>query len=424
MIQINKIIKTLAYTVLVGATSLCLLANAQQTNANNLPPCPKPDYSKSTDLGAGGRTEKWSNCWGTYRIELDSNYKGDVLEGRWLDGWLHGQATYTHANGNKYVGQYKNGYRHGQGTYYFLADNQWKGDKYVGEYRDGNWNGQGTYTHANGNKYVGEYRDGKSNGQGTYTYANGNKYVGAFKDGEYHGMGTDYYLADNQWKGDKYVGEFRDGKKLGQGTYTYANGDKYVGEFKDDKFHGTGVKILANGTRFEGIWENNSFIREAKVNLPNLNNNIATNADRADIERERQQLAEERRRIEDEKQRAEQTSRMREYELAEERRRLDQEKRQREQQRQSQRVNLQVTHTQPASDGGVTITIQTNADTASLKINGEEQGGKADGNYTIKRVARAGQASSFEIVATDVYGNSDTRTITVSRSVTDFGCTD
>lgn len=252
--------------------------DAQQTNPNNLPACPKSDYSKSVDLGAGGRTEKWSNCWGKYRIELNSDYKGDVLEGKWLDGWLHGQATYSHANGNKYVGQYKNGYRHGQGTYYFLADDQWKGDKYVGEYREGIWNGHGTYMHANGDKYVGEYRDGKANGQGTYTYNNGNK----------------------------YVGELRDGKFDGQGTYTFANSEKYVGEFKDDKRNGQGVFAFADGRRQEGIWEKDNFIREAKINLPNLNSKVATNTDRTDIDRERQQLAEERRRLEEEKRRLQQ----------------------------------------------------------------------------------------------------------------------
>jgi hypothetical protein len=40
-----------------------------------------------------------------------------------------------------------------------------------------------------------------------------------------------------------------------------------------------------------------------------------------------------------------------------------------------------------------------------------------DGNYVIKRVARAGQISSFTVVATDIYGNTDTKTITVSRPV-------
>ncbi len=282
--------------------------DAQQTNPNNLPPCPKPDYSKSADFGVGGRTEKWTKCWGRYRVELYEPNKGDLLEGEWLDGRLHGQGTYqflannqfrgdkyvgeyregnwngqgtyTHASGNKYVGQHKTGYRHGQGIFYFLADDQWKGDKYVGEYRDGTWNGRGTYMHANGDKYVGEFRDGKANGQGTYAYNNGNK----------------------------YVGELRDGKLEGQGTYTYANSEKYVGEFKDDKRNGQGVFAFADGRRQEGIWEKDNFIREAKINLPNLNSNVVTNTDRTDIDRERQQLAEERRRLEEEKRRLQQNN--------------------------------------------------------------------------------------------------------------------
>ncbi len=124
----------------------------------------------------------------------------------------------------------------------------------------------------------------------------------------------------------------------------------------------------------------------------NQNSNIASNADRTDIERERQQFAEERRR-------------------------LEQEKREREQQRQSQRVNLQVTQTQPAADGSITITVQTNADTASLLINGEEQGGRISGYYIIKKVARAGQETKFTVTATDINGNKDTKVITVTRQV-------
>ena len=65
------------------------------------------------------------------------------------------------------------------------------------------------------------------------------------------------------------------------------------------------------------------------------------------------------------------------------------------------------------------IEIKTNADTSSLQIDGKEEGGKADGNYIIKRIARAGQVSSFRIVATDVYGNTDTKSITVSRTIVD-----
>jgi hypothetical protein len=79
------------------------------------------------------------------------------------------------------------------------------------------------------------------------------------------------------------------------------------------------------------------------------------------------------------------------------------------------KLNIQIKNSTPDTNGLVSITIQTNADTASLKINGEEQGGRADGNYSIKRVARVGQDTQFTITAVDVYGNSDTKTVTVTR---------
>ncbi len=90
--------------------------------------------------------------------------------------------------------------------------------------------------------------------------------------------------------------------------------------------------------------------------------------------------------------------------ITEERRRLDAEKRQREQARVNQRINLQVSYTDPNLDGSFYINIQTNTDTASLRINGSEEGGRADGQYSIKRIARAGQASTFKIDVIDVLG--------------------
>jgi len=118
----------------------------------------------------------------------------------------------------------------------------------------------------------------------------------------------------------------------------------------------------------------------------------ANSADRTDIDRERQQLAEQRRRLEEEK-------------------------RQREQAKLSQRINLQASITTPTNDGEYTISIQTNADTASLKINGEEIGGSAGGSYAINRIARAGQDTKLDIIARDVYGNTDSKTIIVNRPV-------
>jgi hypothetical protein len=334
------------------------------------------------------RTAKWTRCWGSIKAELDTPFKGSFHEGEWLNGVPHGLGTYTFANGDKYVGEFKDGMRNGKGTNTFA-----NGDKYVGEFKGGYGDGYGTLTFASGSKHVGEFKDGKYHGQGTYIHANGNRYVGEFKGGQCDGRGT--YTFPN---GETYVGEFKDNTFHGLGTYSYLNGHKYVGEYKNNAKHGLGIATTADGTRFEGIWENGDFIREAKVNLPNLNNNVATNTDRSDIDRERQQLADERRRLEDEK-------------------------RQRQQVSSSQRINLQINHTQPNSDGLFFIDIKTNADTASLVIDGKEEGGKSDGNYILKRIARAGQSSSFKIVATDIYGNTDTKTINVTRTISESKAT-
>ena len=104
--------------------------------------------------------------------------------------------------------------------------------------------------------------------------------------------------------------------------------------------------------------------------------------------------------------------------LAEELRNLDREKHNKEQVRNKERINLQVTNTQANSEGDFVINIQTGTDTASLKINGEEQGGKQDGIYSIKRIARAGLETKFTIVAKDTNGNTDSKTIAVTRQVT------
>ncbi len=210
----------------------------------------------------------------------------------------------------------------------------------------------------------------------------------------------------NCWgKNGGYTGEFQDDKFHGIGRESPARmavlqsfpngldeGSWYYGEWKEGLSDGQGILSQAHGTKIEGIWRRGKFIREVKVNLNNVNNKIVTNIDRSEIERERQNLAEESRRLEEDKAK-------------------------REQQRRSQRLNLIVSNTQPTSEGAFTIHVQTSADTASLKINGNEEGGSQDGRYAIRLIARAGQPTTFNITATDIYGNTDTKAITVSRQV-------
>lgn len=244
----------------------------------------------------------------------------------------------------------------------------------------------GTIIYASGHKYEGIFMDGRFNGLGNYTFANGSKYVGEFKDGKFHGKGT--FTNAN---GNKYVGEFFYDKMHGFGIYDLVNRGKYVGEFKDDNFHGQGIFTMADGTTREGIWENNNLILESKISIINKSND-EINVSKDNLNNERQKKYTERRKFEEEK-------------------------RNREQARNSQRLSLQVTNTQANAEGDFVINIQTGTDTASLKINGEEQGGRADGNYTIKKVARAGQETKFTIIAKDTNGNTDSKTIAVTRQV-------
>ena len=97
---------------------------------------------------------------------------------------------------------------------------------------------------------------------------------------------------------------------------------------------------------------------------------------------------------------------------------LEKGKSKREQASSANRINLQTSNTKVDSDGFFVINIQTNTDTASLKINGEEQGGRQDGKYSIKKIARAGQETKFIITAIDMNGNMDSKTVSVVRQVT------
>ncbi len=429
-------------------------AHGQALAQNQLPSCPK-------HTGA-----KFHKCFGDYTYLDGAHYIGDWRDNRW-----HGFGKLTSTNGDGYVGEFNSFNRHGKGIL-TTADGKrlegiWENDKLIrkfkvnlnteslarvfggvvvndtvadsqpinpnrlaacpkpdhskkidverfakwtncwGRYKiefdsthlgsvfEGEWlnglpHGKGAVTHVNGDKYIGTYKNGNRHGQATYIYADGDRYVGEYRNGEKHGQGT-YTYAD----GEKYVGEYRDGKKHGQGTYTFFQGDIYIGEWLDDKQHGKGKEIYSDGRQpNEGIFENGKFVRAEKVTLPNINDNFAEHTDRTEIDRERQQLAEERRQVEADK-------------------------RQREQQRSRKRLNLTISNTQPASDGSFTINVQINADTSSLKINGEEQGGRADGNYVIKKFARAGSVTEFTIVAKDVNGNQDSKTITVQRALSE-----
>ncbi len=83
------------------------------------------------------------------------------------------------------------------------------------------------------------------------------------------------------------------------------------------------------------------------------------------------------------------------------------------------RMVLEVNTTEPDANGMLAINIKTNEETASLTINGVEEGGKDDGKYEIRRLAKVGQKNTYTIIAKDIYGETATKVITVERKASE-----
>ena len=263
------------------------------------------------------------------------------------------------------------------------------GQQYVGEFKDDMRDGQGINTWANGERYEGQFKEDMRHGYGVADWANGERYEGEFKKNQRHGYGK------TTWpNGNVYEGEYRDNQINGIGILTFANGERYEGEFKDNKYHGRGVGFLSDGsTRFEGVWEADNLIRTEKVDLQSIfkrqakKNTLPVQPGEEDLSESLIELKENLPR--------------------------------RAHQRNPKHLKLDVSHTTPTQDGNFTVSVNTNSDTASLKINGEEQGGSASGRYSINRVARAGSVTELKITATDVYGNAESVSVRVNRPLHD-----
>ncbi len=378
-----------------------------------------------------------------------NGYRQITVKGIFLNGKISGQGRAKYADGEEYIGEFKDGKRHGKGVL-----NRINYTKYEGEFKDGEPNGHGIESYYNrfsvGDKidrqYVGAFKNGKPSGLGILSSFDGKlRKEGLWINGEFvrsekvvfpivnHQTDTAIYAEKSEsdsykqaqtrlslcppvdytksthdervakWhncfgryvfelnddnKGNVYEGTFEYGLQNGRGTLNYVKGGSYVGNWKDGKMHGQGKITTVLGSVFrEGIWENGKFVRDEKVNLLTVDQqktDVVINGEHRRLDSDLQTLRQERSR--------------------------------REQERQSSKLSLQTTTTNPDANGVVIISVRTNADTSSLKVNGEEQGGRPDGNYVIKKVARVGQDTQFTVVATDISGNTDSKTIIVSRN--------
>ena len=355
-------------------------------NPNNLPLCPVADYSKQSD---DERVAKWNKCWGKYEIIKNKSFEGAVVEGEWVYGFLNGYGMHSYASGKVYVGQYKKNQLSGRGTLYFPS-----GSKYEGEWKDSKIDGKVVFTFSNGEKEEELWENGKlisttaNNKITSNSRHNKLEFKPSFDCGKAKSTAEKLICSDADLSAlDRELSNYYYQAKLISSDKSYFKKEHEAAWLKREK------ECLDKQCLFNWYSLRKSHYSKiiGETNISNNKNQIINN-ELSNIEKERQQLVEERRKFEEEK-------------------------RNREQTRNNQRINLQVTNTQANVEGDFVINIQTGTDTASLKINGEELGGRIDGNYAIKKVARAGQETKFTIVARDINGNTDSKTISVTRQV-------
>ena len=182
--RVEKIVKTIASSLLLLLGTVFATAAAQQINSNlslvskiqkqcvvsqvtpvqkinpnKLPICPSPDLSKKNDMGAGGRTEKWTKCWGKYQIEITPAQKGSWYEGEWNNGTLSGNGSYVTPSGRGYSGEFKHGKKHGLGVEIFDGSQEVSPVIYIGEFKNDKKNGQGVAVLCDGYRFEGIFKN-------------------------------------------------------------------------------------------------------------------------------------------------------------------------------------------------------------------------------------------------------------------------
>jgi hypothetical protein len=255
----------------------------------------------------------------------------------------------------------------------FGSETMSDGRIYVGEFKNNKPNGLGTWILPNEAKWIGEFRDGLPHGYGTATHSSGYVFIGQMKEGLPNGQGT--MTLPN---GSKIAGEFNKGISVGKFTVNYPNGTKYIGNLNGSEPDGEGILYSLRGSvDKQGRWKDGALVESFALDqrlfpfhspVQNGTSRIAPQTVPRQVELSRSSL------------------------------------------------NLVATATSPDSSGVVTLNITTNSDTASLKINGDEAGGRADGRYSVNRFAKLG-SNSFEVIATDRFGNSSKQTVVVNREI-------
>lgn len=173
-------------------------------------------------------------------------YDGNLVEGYWRQGKLHGKARCLLRNGDSYEGNFVDGKKEGRGIMKIASST------YEGDWVEDKQTGHGKEKWHDGSSYDGQYFEGFKHGYGLMQWADGSSYEGDFVKNIFDGQGV-YKFADK----NEYNGYWKAGKMNGRGRFVWASGKVYDGDFIDDLKDGQGQLTLPNGKVYTGRWSKN-----------------------------------------------------------------------------------------------------------------------------------------------------------------------
>lgn len=132
---------------------------AMRSHMKEMPPYYFPDGTKSTYTGLVLRDSN-QEC-GPGKRKFDD---GELQEGEFFDGNLHGYGRCKYALGGEYIGQFAGGKKSGRGLHIGSTNDDTDIPYYFGEWENDLPNGHGAHVLRDGSVYVGQFKDGVAQG--------------------------------------------------------------------------------------------------------------------------------------------------------------------------------------------------------------------------------------------------------------------
>ena len=214
---------------------------------------------------------------------------GDIYEGDFKDGLLHGNGKLTFKDGDIYIGEFKNSNRDGYGIWKkegWVTEGYWKEDwlhgkviqvapglkreKFVGEVAL--YERLEGISNFNDNIFSGIFKNNLPF-KGIVLGKDGSYFEGSIKQDEVYD--TRYYdtgYLERIINGDIYVGETKNGKLTGKGSFLILSEPMktlVTGNFINGKLNGKGKRISDDGVIQEGYFKNNIMDGQGSITYSN-----------------------------------------------------------------------------------------------------------------------------------------------------------